>query len=92
MQIKSTAHTRTKEALKIELGRWYNKPITLTMDDFISLLSADTKCNRGCNENYNSYKLVSERKSVDSIAWTSKGQYEIPDIADPEFLKISSMN
>lgn len=68
IQIKSTAHTRTKEALKMELGRWYNKPITLTMDDFIRLLSADTKRNRGCNDNYNSYRLVSERKSVDCIA------------------------
>lgn len=68
IQIKSTAHTRTKEALKMELGRWYNKPISLTTDDFIRLLSADTKRNRGSNKNYNSYKLVSESKSMDSIA------------------------
>ena len=71
----------------MELGRWYNKPITLTIDDFIRLLSADTKRNRGCNENYNSYKLVSERKSVGSIAWTSKDQYLVPGIADPEFFE-----
>jgi hypothetical protein len=85
LQIKSTAHTRTKEALRMELGRWYNKPITLTTDDIIRLLSADTKRNRGCNDSYNSYKLVSERRSMDSIAWTSKDQYAIPDVADPEF-------
>lgn len=83
IQIKSTAHTRTKEAVKMELGRWYNKPITLTTDDFVRLLSADTKRNQGCNDNYDSYKLVSERRSVDNIAWTSKDQYAIPDIADP---------
>jgi hypothetical protein len=87
IQIKSTAHTRTKEALKMELGRWYNKSVTLTTDDFVRLLSADTKRNRGCNENYNSYQLVSERKSVDSVAWTSKDQYAISDIADPEFFE-----
>ena len=69
------------------LGRQYNKPITLTTDDFVRLLSADTKRNRGCNDNYDSYKLVSERRSVDSIAWTSKDQYAIPDIADPEFFE-----
>jgi hypothetical protein len=69
----------------MELGRWYNKPVTITPDDFIWLLSADTKRNRGASTNYDSYQLVSDRKSVDSKAWTSKDQYAIPDIADPEF-------
>jgi hypothetical protein len=87
IQIKSTANTRIKEALKMELGRWYNKPIILTIDDFIRLLNAKTKRNRGCNDNYNSYKLVSERKSGDSVAWTSKDQCAIPRIADPQFFE-----
>jgi hypothetical protein len=40
--------------------------------DFIWLLSADTKRNRGCNDSYNSYKLVLESKSVDGLDWNSK--------------------
>ena len=87
IQIKSTAHTRTKDALKMELGRWYNKPVTLTTEDFVRLLRADTKRNRGHNDNYDSYRLVLERKSADSVAWTSRDQYGIPDIADPEFFE-----
>jgi hypothetical protein len=51
------------------------------------LSGADTKRNRGASTNYDSYQLVSERKSVDSKAWTSKDQYAIPDIADPEFFE-----
>jgi hypothetical protein len=85
MSIKSTAHTRVKDALKMELGRWYNRPVRLGYKDIVRLLSSDTKRNRGCKENYNSYRLVSERKSVDSVSWTRANQCWIPDEVNSEF-------
>jgi len=91
IQIKSTPHTKTKEAQKMELGRWYNKPVTLTKEDITRLLSADTKRNRGRADDsgsssscYDSYKLVSEGRSIDSKAWTDENEYEIPEAMDPE--------
>ena len=82
IQVKSTPHTRTKDALKMELGRWYNRPVTLTRKDIVRLLSADTKRNRGSMQNYDSYTLVSEGKSVDSKSWTDETEYEIPPAMD----------
>jgi hypothetical protein len=85
IQIKSTPHTRNKEALKMELGRWRNKQVTLTLEDITRLLSADTKRNRGKNrEDYDSYQLVSEGKSINSKSWTSESIYEMPEAMDPE--------
>jgi hypothetical protein len=89
IQVKSTPHTKTKEALKMELGRWFNKPVTLTKEDITRLLSADTKRNRGSfgddeNNNYDSYRLVSEGRSIDSKAWTDESEFDIPEAMDPE--------
>ena len=82
IQIKSTPHTRTIDAIKMELGRWYNRPVTLTRADISRLLSADTKRNRS---DYDSYQLVAERRSIDSKPWDSGAQYEIPANLDAEY-------
>jgi hypothetical protein len=85
IQVKSTPHTRNKEAMKMELGRWRNKPVTLDEEDITRLLSADTKRDRGRTRNdYDSYRLVSEGKSIDSKSWTSESIYEKPEAIDPE--------
>jgi len=87
IQVKSTPHTRTKDALKMELGRWFNRPVTLTKKDIVKLLSADTKRNRGSIQNYDSYTLVSDGKNADSKSWTDESEYEIPEAMDPSCYK-----
>jgi hypothetical protein len=47
----------------MELGRWFTRPVNLTREKISQFLKADNKRDR---ENYNSYQLVKERKSIDS--------------------------
>jgi hypothetical protein len=64
--IKHTLLTRQREAQVMAKGRWFTKPITLTLDDIKRLLQADLKRKR---ENYDSYGLVMEKKNCLSRAW-----------------------
>jgi hypothetical protein len=63
IDVKHTLKTRTKQALKLPLGFWCEKPVKLTKKKVSELLKADGKRKR---ETYDSFKLFQERKNQPS--------------------------
>lgn len=63
--IKHTLDTREKQTLKLEVGRWLSKPVTLDLNKLKYLLKADRKRKR---ITYDSYELVMSHKSAPSQA------------------------
>jgi hypothetical protein len=63
IDVKHTLKTRTKQALKLPLGFWCQKPVKLTKKKVSELLQADAKRKR---ESYDSFKLFQERKNQPS--------------------------
>jgi hypothetical protein len=66
IDIKHTLLTRQREALKMAKGRWRTRPEHLDLEKLKALLTADDKRNR---EEYDSYSLVMQKKSMQSQAW-----------------------
>lgn len=64
--IKHTLLTRQREAQKMAKGRWFTKPVTLSLEDLKCLLKADLKRRR---EDGDSYGLVMQKKNCLSRAW-----------------------
>ena len=64
--VKATLLTREKAALKMTKGRWYNKPVHLSLADLKGLLSADIKCRR---ISLDSYGLLMEHRNQGSQPW-----------------------
>ena len=63
IDVKHTLKTRTKQALKLPLGFWCQKPVKLTKQKVSDLLQADAKRKRNT---YDSFKLFQERKNQTS--------------------------
>jgi len=63
IDVKHTLKTKQKEALKLPLGFWNQKPVKLTKQKVSELLQADAKRKR---ISYDSFKLFEERKSESS--------------------------
>lgn len=63
IDVKHTIKTRNKQALKLPLGFWAQKPVDLTCDKVSALLQADLKRARST---YDSYTLFEQRKSEPS--------------------------
>jgi len=92
MDIKHTLMTQVKEAKELILGHWRTRPETLDLAKIKMLLTADNKRDR---ENYDSYQLVREGRSIYSKAWDFNDYYDrgldkddgsLPDEADCDFL------
>jgi hypothetical protein len=66
IDIKHTLPTRQREALMMAKGRWRTRPEHLDLEKLKSLLTADDK---RCREDYDSYGLVMQKKSMPSHAW-----------------------
>jgi len=69
MDIKHTLLTRTKAAHKLLLGHWRTKPKTLDLAKIKMLLMADDKRDRGEESNYDSYRLVRNKRNAPSHSW-----------------------
>jgi hypothetical protein len=63
IEIKHTLKTKTKQALKLPLGFWCEKPVKLTRQKVCELLQADKKRKR---RSYDSYALFEQRKNQSS--------------------------
>jgi len=67
IEVKHTLKTRSKEALKLPLGFWREKPVKLTKEKISDLLEADNKRKRST---YDSFALFHQRRSMRSQAYT----------------------
>jgi hypothetical protein len=77
IDIKHTLKTKQKAALKLPLGFWANRPVSLTLEKVSELLQADLKRDR---LSYDSFSLFQQRKSQPSKP------YEMDDVLfDPTF-------
>lgn len=81
IDIKHTLLTQQRAALIMAKGRWRTRPEHLDLEKIKALLTADNKRNR---ENYDSYGLVMDKKSLNSKAWS----YDDYMNAESDFLEI----
>jgi len=95
VDIKHTLMTQVKAAKELILGHWRTEVKTLDLAKIKLLLTADNKRNRGAKENYDSYQLVRDGRSIYSKAWDFNDYYDrgldkddgsLPDEADCDFL------
>lgn len=87
IDIKHTLKTKQKAALKLPLGFWANKPVSLTVDKVSELLEADLKRAR---ESYDSFSLFQQRKSQPSKPYKMDGilfdpTFNYPPISNEKF-------
>lgn len=93
IDVKHTLKTRQKAALKLPLGFWSEKPVSLTRDKVSELLKADLKRAR---RTYDSYTLFEHRKSEPSQSYVMEDllldpTFEYPPKSNEKFpfLKIN---
>ena len=93
IDVKHTLKTRQKEALKLPLGFWNQKPVKLTKQKVSELLQADAKRKRN---SYDSFKLFEERKSqasepyiMDEILFDSNFHYPPKSVENFPYLEIN---
>ena len=67
IEVKHTLKTRNREALKLPLGFWSEKPVKLTKEKISDLLEADNKRER---LTYDSFALFQQRRSMRSQTYT----------------------
>jgi hypothetical protein len=65
--VKHTLLTRVKAAQEMAKGRWFTKPVTLTLAKLKLLLKGDLK---RCRANFDSYGLLLQKQSCPSRSWT----------------------
>jgi hypothetical protein len=93
IDVRHTLRTRTKEALKLPLGFWNQKPVRLTRQKVSELLEADVKRKRNT---YDSFKLFEERKSeasepyiMDEILFDSDFNYPPKSVESFPYLEVN---
>lgn len=93
IEVKHTLKTKTKQALKLPLGFWCEKPVKLTKAKVSELLQADEKRKR---QTYNSYKLFEERRNqssqpyvMDQIMFDENFNYPTKSVEKFPYLEIN---
>ena len=66
-QIRGTLMTRSKRAQEMQIGRWMDVLLSVSLDKLETMFHADDKRKR---ETYDSYDLVRSGKWIPSTAWT----------------------